>query len=256
MHPKQPVLRRNREVEPIITVESRGTVRLRELFLNACVAGSLLLLALPGFAKETAVPLPRPRPDRIPAAQPTEPYSGCEQQLAAIATAAKQPVLTGPDGCGGSELVQLSAVTLPNEARLSLNPPAVLRCEMALAVTQWLRDQATALIQEKAGAAPVSVEVATSYECRGRNRVRGARLSEHGTGNAIDIRGFDLSNGHTLVLTSVAEPKPLREELRESACRAFTTVLGPGSDGYHEAHVHLDLRQRKAGYRICQWNIE
>jgi Extensin-like protein C-terminus len=28
--------------------------------------------------------------------------------------------------------------------------------------------------------------------------------------------------------------------VRESACRTFTTVLGPGSDGYHETHVHLD----------------
>jgi hypothetical protein len=127
---------------------------------------------------------------------------------------------------------------------------------MALGLAQWLRQQATALIQEKLGAAPISVEIAASYECRGRNRVKGAKLSEHGTGKAIDIRGFDLSNGHTLVLTSRAEPKELREGLRESACKAFTTVLGPDSDGYHEAHVHLDLRERKGGYRICQWNTD
>jgi hypothetical protein len=226
------------------------------VLLNTCLAGSLLAIALPGFSKETSVPLPRPRPDILPAAQPIEPHSGCEQELAAIATAAKQHVLTGTDGCGGSDLVELSAVRLPSGAPLGLKPPAVLRCDMALAVAQWLRDQATTIIQDKVGAVPISVEVAASYECRGRNRVKGAKLSEHGTGDAIDIRGLDLSNGHALVLTSVAEPKALREGLRESACKAFTTVLGPGSDGYHEAHVHLDLRQRKGGYRICQWNIE
>jgi hypothetical protein len=224
-------------------------------FLNTLVAGSLLAIALPSWSKETSVPLPRPRPDVVPAAQPNEPHSGCEQELAAIATAAKQHIVTGPDGCGGSDLVQLSAVTLPGGARLSMNPPAVLRCEMALAVARWVRNEVTAIVQDKAGVLPLSVEVAASYECRGRNRVKGAKLSEHGTGDAIDIRGLDLSNGHALVLTSVAEPKALREGLRESACKAFTTVLGPGSDGYHEAHVHLDLRQRKGGYRICQWEV-
>jgi hypothetical protein len=224
-------------------------------FLNTVVAGSLLVISLPSFSKEASVPLPRPKPEGLPSTQPSELHSGCEQELAAIVIAAKQHVVTGPDGCGGSDLFRLTAVTLPGGASLGFNPPAVLRCEVALAVARWVRNEVTAIIQDKAGAMPISLEVAASYECRGRNRVRGAKLSEHGTGNAIDIRGLDLSNGHTLVLTSAAEPKALREGVRESACRVFTTVLGPGSDGYHEAHVHLDLRQRKGGYRICQWDV-
>jgi hypothetical protein len=32
-------------------------------------------------------------------------------------------------------------------------------------------------------------------------------------------------------------------------------VLGPGSDWYHEDHIHLDLAQRRNDYRICQWNV-
>jgi hypothetical protein len=46
-----------------------------------------------------------------------------------------------------------------------------------------------------------------------------------------------------------------REELRKDACAKFTTVLGPGSDGYHEEHIHLDLAERRNGYRICQWDV-
>jgi hypothetical protein len=46
-----------------------------------------------------------------------------------------------------------------------------------------------------------------------------------------------------------------REELRKVACAKFTTVLGPGSDGYHEEHIHLDLAERRGGYRLCQWNV-
>jgi Extensin-like protein C-terminus len=32
-------------------------------------------------------------------------------------------------------------------------------------------------------------------------------------------------------------------------------VLGPGSDGYHEEHVHLDLAERRNGYKLCQWEL-
>jgi hypothetical protein len=32
-------------------------------------------------------------------------------------------------------------------------------------------------------------------------------------------------------------------------------LLGPGSDWYHEDHIHLDLMERRGNYRICQWNV-
>ena len=32
-------------------------------------------------------------------------------------------------------------------------------------------------------------------------------------------------------------------------------MLGPGSDWYHEDHIHLDLMERRSNYRICQWNV-
>lgn len=49
--------------------------------------------------------------------------------------------------------------------------------------------------------------------------------------------------------------KSLRENLRQSACTRFTTVLGNGADPYHESHVHLDLIERRNKYRICQWDV-
>jgi hypothetical protein len=33
------------------------------------------------------------------------------------------------------------------------------------------------------------------------------------------------------------------------------TVLGPGSDGYHEHHIHVDLAERRGNYRMCQWDV-
>jgi hypothetical protein len=53
----------------------------------------------------------------------------------------------------------------------------------------------------------------------------------------------------------VTVAKEFREELRDSACHRFTTVLGPGSDSSHESHVHLDLIERRQGFRMCQWDV-
>ena len=53
----------------------------------------------------------------------------------------------------------------------------------------------------------------------------------------------------------MAVAKDLRDGLRMSACERFTTVLGPGSDGHHESHIHLDIAERRHGYRICQWDV-
>jgi hypothetical protein len=56
-------------------------------------------------------------------------------------------------------------------------------------------------------------------------------------------------------LTDRTVPRGLRESVLHSACRRFSTVLGPGSDWYHEDHIHLDLMERRGNYRICQWDV-
>jgi len=32
----------------------------------------------------------------------------------------------------------------------------------------------------------------------------------------------------------------------------FTTVLAPGSDAYHNDHMHVDLMRRSSGHIVCQ----
>jgi hypothetical protein len=56
-------------------------------------------------------------------------------------------------------------------------------------------------------------------------------------------------------LTDLHVPKDFREGLRKSVCAQFTTALGPGSDGSHEDHIHVDLLERRGGYRICEWDV-
>ena len=80
-------------------------------------------------------------------------------------------------------------------------------------------------------------------------------MSEHGRANALDVRAFKLANGQSISLTDRTVPRELRESVLHSVCARFSTVLGPGSDGYHEDHIHLDLMERHNNYKICQWNV-
>lgn len=149
-------------------------------------------------------------------------------------------------------MVRIRAVRLGDATRVAVEPPAELRCEMASAFAAYIRDDAAPSL------GPIKLEAVENfdaYDCRGRNRVVGAKISEHGKGNAIDIRAFRLVGKQVISPTDVKVPKELRASLRQAACSRFNTVLGPGSDGYHESHIHLDLAVRRGGMKMCQWDV-
>ena len=228
-------------------------------------------------ATHVAVPLPRPRPADAPAAEPDKPAaakqpppeadkpaaeqsapappSACRLALTeAIAIAPSIPDIHGPGGCGGEDLVRLEAVVLPDKRRVSVKPAAILRCAMAAEIADWIRTD-IAPLAASLGSVISDLDNFDSFECRGRNRVVGAPLSEHGRANALDVRALKLANGQSISLTDRTVPRELRESVLHSVCARFSTVLGPGSDGYHEDHIHLDLMQRRNNYKICQWDV-
>ena len=232
---------------------------------------ALALLALGcGAAAAEAVPLPRPRPAIVPdftpqsfaeAAGPnfdsaaiTDKPTACDERLARLAAFSPMPRLIGPATCGGEDMVELEAVMLADKTRVAVDPPALLRCPMAESFAAWLREE-VAPRAAKLGSTLRAVENYDSYECRPRNRVAGAKMSEHGKGNAIDVRAIHLADGRRIEPTDMLADKSWRETMRESACHRFMTVLGPGSDGHHESHIHLDVAARRNGYRICQWAV-
>ncbi|WP_373852231.1 extensin family protein [Bradyrhizobium sp.] len=240
--------------------------------------------------RRSAVPLPKPRPAEAPAAteapaaadapaaaepapparsgatakpaeaaKPTEPprpqLSACRQALTEeIAIAPSIPDIHGAGGCGGEDLVRLEAIVLPDKRKVAVKPAAILRCKMASAVADWVRTDIAPLAQSLGGGIS-NLDNFDSFECRGRNRVVGAQLSEHGRANALDVRAFGLTNGKSISLTDRSVPRDLRETVLHSVCARFSTVLGPGSDWYHEDHIHLDLTERRSNYRICQWSV-
>ncbi len=235
---------------------------------------------LRGALLPSSVPLPKPRPAGAPAAEPERPAAGnqapagsdqpaaeaapapappppsaCRLALSEqIAIAPSIPDIHGPGGCGGEDLVRLEAVVLPDKHLVAVKPAAILRCAMASAVADWIRTD-MAPLASSLGSVISDLDNFDSFECRGRNRVAGAALSEHGRANALDVRAVRLANGQSISLTDRTVSRGLRESVLHSVCARFSTVLGPGSDWYHEDHIHLDLMERRNNYKICQWNV-
>ena len=234
---------------------------------------------LRGTIHSRAIPLPQPRPAEAPKAETDKaesdqaepeaaeksagpgkkaeppPPSACRLALTEeIAIAPSVPDIKGPGGCGGEDLVRLEAVVLADKRKVAVKPAAILRCKMATAIADWIRSDIVP-IAAGLGSQLSDLDNFDSYECRGRNRIAGALLSEHGRANALDVRAFRLANGKSIYLTDRTVARELRESVLHSACARFSTVLGPGSDWYHEDHIHLDVAERRSNYRICQWNV-
>jgi hypothetical protein len=162
--------------------------------------------------------------------------------------------LGGPAGCGGPDVISLERIILADRTVVAIEPSATLRCETAEAIVSFVR-QDLAPAAAAMGSALSAIENYDSYDCRGRNRVVGAKLSEHGLANALDIRSVRLKDGRVVRPADSGAPSEFRVAMKAAACNRFTTVLGPGSDGYHEDHIHIDRIERRGGYRLCQWDL-
>jgi hypothetical protein len=212
------------------------------------LAAALILLA------QAEVPMPRPRPPvPVVAVQASHgPSTECDKRLAEVAVFEPKPSLSGPGQCGAEDLVSLTAVRVEKKS-VAVQPPALLRCEMAEAFAHWVREEAAPRF-ETIGGGLAAVQQDDAYECRYRNRAAGGKISEHAHGLAIDVHAFVLADKQIASPTDITQPKDLRIALRDSACGRFTTVLGPGQPA-HDSHIHLDIIQRRGGYRICQWDV-
>lgn len=139
-------------------------------------------------------------------------------------------------GCGVEDPVAITSV-----GGVRLSQTATVDCSIAKALDRWVDEVA----QPAFNGNLVEMQVAAHYICRSRNNIRGAKISEHGKGRAIDISAFILANGK--VLTVADNYSKLLRRIYKAGCGYFMTTLGPGSDGYHEDHFHFDTSARKGG---------
>jgi hypothetical protein len=180
---------------------------------------------------------PRTRPDRQPDRQPDAPRGTYVCGDRAIIGRELDPIGNPDGGCGVAEPVQVSAVD-----GVTLSQAATMDCPTALALHRWIDEGLRPAFR---GREPAQLTVAAHYICRTRNNRPGARISEHGRGKAIDIAGIVFADG-SRVTVSDDYGRALRKAHR-AACGIFGTTLGPGSDGYHEDHLHFDTAQHRNG---------
>ncbi len=163
--------------------------------------------------------------------------------------------LGGPSVCGAARPFEMSGAL---GGRVVLRPAAMLRCPMVPQVERWLALDVEEAAKRFLGAPVVELKVAASYSCRPMNHVSGAKLSEHGHANALDVSAFILADGRKVTVkggwNGAPEERAFLRAVHAGACRNFTTVLGPNADRNHHDHFHMDLARhgRDGLSRICR----
>ena len=151
--------------------------------------------------------------------------------------------ISGPGICGLQHPFKVAALA---GGSVTLNSDATLGCPMLPALDAWIAGVVQPAAQARLGASIVGISPMGSYGCRSIDNQRGARLSEHAFGNALDIGGFRLSDGREISVVrdwkqGDEQVRAFLREVHAGACQYFTTVLGPGADVFHYNHIHLDL---------------
>ncbi len=147
--------------------------------------------------------------------------------------------------CGALTPIRLIAIRPKDSQPVVLDPPITTQCAIASSLVTWVRDSLQPMALKHLGEAIKGFQSTGGYQCRPRNHVAGAKMSEHAKANAIDIGYFQQLSGKTVKVGDPTEPGlAFMTEIRGKACGPFTTVLGPGSDPSHAEHFHLDLAKR------------
>jgi hypothetical protein len=157
------------------------------------------------------------------------------------------------NGCGIDKPIKVTEA-LPG---IRLKPDGVFRCPVALALARWMKG--TVIPAASVAAADqgriTTINQASSYICRLRNSAETGKISEHARGNAVDIASFSFEKGEDIAVKPRREDSTLigafQRTVSAAGCLYFTTVLDPESDAAHETHFHLDVLERKGGYRYC-----
>jgi len=198
------------------------------LMLNACI---------PHGARRP------PRPAPAPAASQPTPQAALQCHVDLAREGVQFRVL--PDqrfsgGCSALGAVQLIDIGVP------VTNLRAMTCPLARQFTRWAREALQPAADQWLGTRVVRIETFGTYSCRSVNSQPGARLSEHGYANAVDVSGFVLGDGRRITVQQGwnGDDDRVRRFLRavhQAGCRRFAIGLSPDNDAYHYNHMHFDM---------------
>lgn len=221
--------------DPVLAVSLRPKPR-PEALLRTAAAAPEQGLDLKGLIEPEPSPPPKGKKAKKKKAAEAETTRGSVCGVAAIKGEPIAPIKAKVKGCGLRDGVRVTSVS-----GVRLSQAATIDCDTARALNSWVRE----VVQPAYGGDVAELKIAAHYICRPRNNKKGAKISEHGRGKAIDIGGFVLDSGK--VLTVAGDYNRKMRKVHKGACGIFGTTLGPGSDGYHEDHLHFDTAQSRSG---------
>ena len=143
-------------------------------------------------------------------------------------------------GCSAIGTVQLLEIGTPVT---NLGP---MTCPLARQFGRWVREAVQPAATQWLKSRVVRIESFGTYACRPVNGQAGAKLSEHGRSNAVDVAAFVLADGRRVTVLEAwnGEEENVRSFLRtihRASCRRFQTGLGPDADAFHANHFHFDM---------------
>ncbi|MGN6551940.1 MAG: extensin family protein [Pararhizobium sp.] len=177
----------------------------------------------------------------------------CRQELKRLGvTYAELPPIHQGRACGIDHPIKLIALS----GGIRIKPAATLDCKVTAEFAKWVKSDLAPAARTRYFSGISSITQLSSYSCRTMNSQRGAPMSEHAHGNAIDVGAITLNSGRRI---DVRKPgwfafrqRGFLNTVRAESCDHFTTVLGPGTNKYHWNHFHFDLRQRRSGKSYCE----
>jgi hypothetical protein len=205
--------------------------------LGIIVASLLLVGCIPKGAR------PREEAPRPPQGAPDS-SKATQQCLAELRKNGVQfrplPDRVFASGCSALGAVQLLDIGTP------VTNLGAMTCPVARQFARWVREAVQPAAQALLGKRVVRIESFGTYACRPVNSRPGARLSEHGLANAVDIGVFVLEGGRRISVKDGwnSEDEDERRFLRAvhaAGCRRFGVTLGPDADAFHRDHLHFDM---------------
>jgi hypothetical protein len=227
---------------------------------------------------EPAPAVPEPKPDATPEvpsldlkptvetpAQPDTPQdkAAAEQAATCRADLGKLGVTFTPAQdkdfapCSIDNAVQIDTIKAGGQTVTLIGKP-IFNCTFALKFSTWVADVAIPVVQAQENKALSGLSTGPGFQCRNRNGDSEGKISEHASGNAVDIDQIVLADKSRIAISQVSNTSDphyrMLMALRTSGCGYFTTVLGPGSNAAHASHYHFDLgaHGKSGNYRICE----
>src|SRR5919201_4547203 len=146
------------------------------------------------------------------------------------------------------------AIAMPS-GPAAVVPTATLACPMVSALDLWVTNAVQPAAQRWFGEPVIEIKQISAYSCRSMNGQRGAPISEHAFGNALDVAAFTLADGRKVTVRDGWHGAPAERgflhDVQAAACRQFSTVLAPGSNAFHYDHIHVDLARHASGRAVC-----